>query len=220
MDNNLVEQAINSALKCNWAEAIKANKAILLEDPEDTEALNRLARAYCESGNIKKAKKTSLKVLEIDLLNKIAEKALIKYKSAKKSNIPGFTSANASDFIGAKALNFIEEVGTTKQTGLLNLCSDDLISSLDSGDEVFLSTHTHRVTITTKGRKYIGKLPDDLSARLRQLSKNGYKYKVLIKSADKEAVKIFIKETERGKGYENIQSFPRETSESISEFDP
>lgn len=211
MDTNLVDQAINAALKCNWETAITINKSILKEDPDDIDALNRISRAYYESGDIKNAKKESLKVLEIEPSNKIAEKAIQKYKKNKKGG-------SGSDEQTINAADYIEESGTTKQTALLNLCSEDIISTVDSGDEVMLSTHAHRVTVTNLNKKYIGKLPDDLSAKLRILTKNGYKYKVIIKSADSQCVKIFIKETKRGKGFENKQSFPREVSESISEF--
>ena len=211
MDTNLQETAINAALKCNWDEAIIANKKILSEELDDVEALNRLARAYYESGGTAKAKKTTLKVLKIDPINNIAQKALEKYKTTKDAVTRNDQNVSASDFI--------EEIGTTKQTSLFNLCSIDTISSLDSGDEVFLSTHTHRVTVTNKGKKYLGKLPDDLSARLRLLTKNGYKYRVLIMSANKDCIKIFIKELTRGKGYESMHSFPRDPLESIGEQD-
>lgn len=210
MDTDLIDKAINSALKCDWNEAIKINKILLSQDKNDVDALNRLARAYLESGDIKKAKSVSVKVLKIEPSNKIAEKAIEKYGKNLPIRSKNDQNINASDFI--------EEIGTTKQTHLLNLGSDDIISSLDSGDEVFLSTHSHRVTVITHDKKYIGKLPDDLSAKLRSLTKSGYEYRIVIKSANKESVKIIIKETKKGKGCEKINSFPIEISESISEF--
>lgn len=210
MDTDLIDKAINSALKCDWNEAIKINKILLSQDKNDVDALNRLARAYLESGDIKKAKNVSVKVLKIEPSNKIAEKAIEKYGKNLPIRSKNDQNINASDFI--------EEIGTTKQTHLLNLGSDDIISSLDSGDEVFLSTHSHRVTVITHDKKYIGKLPDDLSAKLRSLTKSGYEYRIVIKSANKESVKIIIKETKKGKGCEKINSFPIEISESISEF--
>jgi len=210
MYQNLAQAAIERALKCNWSEAIKINKLLLSEDKNDIEALNRLARAYYESGNIKLAKKTSLKALKVEPSNKIAQKAVEKYKRSLPLRGKKANSINVSDFI--------QEIGTTKQTHLLNLCSEDVISSLDSGDEVFLSTHSHRVTVTTHDKKYIGKLPDDLSARLRLLTKNGYEYRIVIQSASKEDVKIIIKETKKGKGHEKINSFPIEILEPIGEF--
>ncbi|MEK7168707.1 MAG: hypothetical protein AAB778_01730 [Patescibacteria group bacterium] len=211
MDINLSDQAIQSALKCDWKSAIKINKLILADDPNDIEALNRLARAYYESGDRSNAKKVSTKVLSIDKGNNIAKKALQKYKGNKKALAGSLGQhINASDYI--------EETGTTKQVVLLNRCSEETLSTLDSGDEVILLTHSHRVTVSTLNHKYIGKIPDDLSARLRKLTKSGYKYKVIIKSTNDNCIKVIIKEIERGKGFENVQSFPRELSESLSEF--
>lgn len=211
MDHGLLDLAIQSALKCDWKSAIKINKLILDDDPKDIEALNRLARAYYESGDRNNAKKISTKTLSIDPENKIAKKALQKYNNNKKVSVESVDQyINAADYI--------EEIGITKQVILLNRCSEETLSTLDSGDEVILSTHSHRVTVSTLNHKYIGKIPDDLSARLRKLTKSGYKYKVIIKSINDNCIKVIIKETERGKGFENMQSFPRESSESFGEF--
>lgn len=211
MDISLEDQAIDSALKCNWEQAIEINKKILLDETDDVEALNRLARAYYETGDIKNAKKTTDLVLEIEPSNKIAEKAISKYKSNKAG------SNNPTDHANIDISDFIEETGTTKQTLLLNICSDNLISTLNSGDELLLATHSHKVSVTTLDKKYVGKLADDLSARIRLFTKNGYHYKTIVKSTDKKCIRVIIRETKRGKGFEDKQSFPRESSESISE---
>lgn len=209
MINNLVDTAISCALSCKWNEAIEANKEILKHNPEDTEALNRLARAYCECGELELAKKTSTKSLKIDPDDQIALKALEKYKKR---------STKVSDDQNIKASDFIEESGTTKQASLINIAQTNVVSSLDSGDEVLIDAHSHRVAITTLDKKYVGRLTDDLSAIVKKLIARKYQFRVLIKSASKEAVKIFIKEVRRGKGYESVKSFPNEVSESFSEF--
>lgn len=201
MDISLEDQAIDSALKCNWEQAIKINKKILIDEVDDIEALNRLARAYYETGNIKNAKKTTSHVLEIEPSNKIAEKAVQKYKSNKSG------STTSSDHNNIDVSDFIEETGTTKQTLLLNICSEKTISNLNSGDELLLLTHSHKVSVTTVDKKYVGKLADDLSAKIRLLTKNGYHYKTIVKSAEKNCIRIIIKEIKRGKGLEGKQSF-------------
>lgn len=213
-DNSLVETAVNSALKGKWDIAVLANKKLIRLDPSDTEALNRLAKAYCECGEIPLAKKTSLKVIKIDHSNQIAIKAIDKYKRFQQDkpdrDIIDDKNVNASDFI--------EESGVTKQTNLINISSTSVTSSLDSGDEVKIVPNGHRLAVTTLANKYIGRLPDDLSAIIKKLLKNNYKYKVLIKSVAKNEVKIFIKEIQRGKGFENTKSFPMEPLESFGEF--
>lgn len=209
-DNNLKEIAINLALNCKWEEAIKINKQILKLDDTDIDAMNRLSRAYYESGDLKHAKQISKKVLGIEQSNNIAKRALEKYGNSN-SKLP------AKDNI-VDVSDFLEEPGKTKQVNLLNVGASKAITCLDSGDELILSTHSHKVTLTTLEGVYVGKLPDDLSARLRNLVKSGNKYKVLVKSVSKSTVKIFIREILRGKEIKNVQSFPRETSESGNEF--
>ena len=61
MNNSLAQQAIQKALSGNWDEALELNKEILDSDPNNTDALNRTARAYAELGKIELAKKTAKK---------------------------------------------------------------------------------------------------------------------------------------------------------------
>lgn len=210
MDEGLTRKAINLALKCQWKEAIKINKLIIKEDKSDTEALNRVARAYLEIGDILKAKNISKKVLKIEPSNQIAQKAIEKYKRFK-------TNVNSSNEQNIDATVFLEEVGKTKLTNLINLGSPKNISKLYSGDEVKLLTYSHRSTITTLDDTYIGRLPDDLSARIRLLVKGGNIFKTFVKSVCSTNVKVFIKEIKRGKEFKNCMSFPFEKSESLDE---
>lgn len=208
MEENLAQKAINFTLECNWNEAIKTNLLILKKDTEDIDALNRLAHAYFEKGEINKAKTTSRKVLKISPSNNIAIKALEKYKLGK-------TSETKNRNIDVSV--FIEEPGKTKLTNLINIGSSKTCSCLNAGDEVILRPHSHRVTVTTMAGSYIGKLTDDLSARLRKLIKAKNVYRVFIKSANKKEIAILIKEVERGHEYKNTPSFPREILESDGE---
>ncbi len=198
MEANLAQKSISFALCCKWKEAIKSNLEILKTDPEDVEALNRLAKAYFENGEVKKAILISKSVLKIDPINNIALNSLDRFKQKKTS----------SDQI--RKTSFIEEPGKTRITTLINLGSESVYSCLSAGDEICLVTHAHKVSATTRDGKYVGKLTDDLSARMRILIKSGKKFQVYIKSTNKNIVKVFIKG-------ESI-SFPIGGSESLSEF--
>jgi tetratricopeptide (TPR) repeat protein len=207
MRKDPAQAAISAALTGEWKRAIEANLNILSDTPDDIEALNRLARAYSETGNLAKAKLTAKNVLKLDPFNPIATKCLSKWILSKKSVFNGSTNHNH----GAKT--FLEESGRTKITSLLNLGSTKTITSLDTGDMLSLNAHKHKVTVCTMDGVYVGKLPDDVSARLRVLIKQGYKYHVLVKSIAPSHVKLFIKEIDRPKKHKDTPSFNPEKIE-------
>ncbi|MGA3292156.1 MAG: tetratricopeptide repeat protein [Candidatus Microgenomates bacterium] len=208
MDTSPAQKAISFALSGNWEEAIKANLEILKGNPEDTEALCRLARAYTETGKIPQARTTTKKVLALDPVNPIAIKFLEKLKTAKagKNAVINHTSPES----------FLEEPGKTKLISLLNLGESKNFAGLDPGEEVKLVPYSHKVTIDTIDGKYIGRLPDDIAARLKNLIKEGNKYQVFIKSVTPKEVTIFVREVERGPKATDISSFPTEKIEYVS----
>lgn len=206
--DDLAQKAILSALSCEWQKAIDINEEIIKKYPHDTDALNRLARAHAELGKYKKAKETAQKVLKIDPFNTIALKALSKWKNIHKSKIRPSTPTNAHIFL--------EEPGKTKMVSLLHLGCITVLANLDAGDEVILNTHSHRVSVMTNDGKYIGRLPDNLSANLRKLIKMGNIYKTFIKSTTCTEVKVFIREMKRSEKLSDIPSFSSEKIDYIS----
>jgi tetratricopeptide (TPR) repeat protein len=212
MDTDLAQMAIAAALSGEWKEAIKLNSQILKENSGDIDALNRLARAHAENGSIAKAKTLSQKVLKIDPFNPIATKCLTRWKGLKKCQ-----GENHSSF---SAEAFLEEPGKTKLITLLYPGDSNLLAKLDAGDEVKIAPHAHRVSILTFDGKYIGRLPDDLAARLRRLIKAGNQYKALVKSVDPKEIKVFVREISRAAGYEDTPSFSSEKIEYVSFIPP
>lgn len=208
MEDDLAQEAIKQALEGNWEIAIKLNKQILSEDEDNIDALNRLARAYSEVGRLDLAKATAKKVLALDPFNTIAAKSLEKWKSAKSGEV------YKSDPI--KPQLFLEEPGKTKVISLIHLGDNSVIAKLDAGDEVKLNAHGHKISVCTKESRYIGRLPDDISARIKTLLKKGYEYAIWIKSAGKKEVKVFIREVKRPNNYFNVPSFTSEKIDYIS----
>lgn len=186
MDSELAQLAISAALTGDWTAAVDANNQILQNDPTDIEALNRVARAYCELGKITKARQISKKVLKLEPFNPIATKSLKKWEDLGDGEL---VKASLS-----KPHAFLEEPGKTKVVTLINLGEDKLIANLDCGDIVTLSPHAHTASVTTGDGKYIGKLPDNLSARIIDLIKKGIVYETIIKSVDEKNVKVFIRQ--------------------------
>lgn len=208
MDQDLAQQAVESALSGNWDQAVKLNKKILKDAPKDIDSLNRLARAYSELGDMEKARKTAKKVIRLDQFNTIAVKSLEKWKSLKKGET--ITSGPSSAEV------FLEEPGKTKLLPLIQLGDKKTIAKLDAGDEVTLNPRAHRISILTQNGNYIGRLPDDISSRLRKLIKYGNQYQVFIKSSDAKQVKVFLRETHRVEKLADIPSFSSEKIDYIS----
>jgi len=205
MESTLAQKAVNLALKGKWDEALEINLEIISTSQNDVDALNRLARCYSEIGNVNKAISTTQKVLKIDQANPIAQKCLSKWKNVTHDKSqPKETNIYES---------FLEESGKTKIVQLLNLGDNSVFANLNSGEEVSLFAHTHKVSVTDSNGKYVGRLPDDIAARIRGLIKNGVKYQVLVKSIDLHNISVFIKEIDNKTG---LTSFPPEKLDYVT----
>lgn len=201
-------QAIQTALIGNWQKAVQLNKSILEDNPNDVEALNRMALAYTVLGKSKSAKNTYQKVLEIDPLNSIALKNLKKVKndSAKDSNNGIMIQVNNI---------FLEETGKTKIVELINLAQAEILLTLRTGQAVDISVKRLKVFIS-EGKKYIGVLPDDLGKRLIKFIKGGNKYEAFIKSSNNQNVAIFIRELKKSNKFKDQPSFLQMVEKKLS----
>ena len=208
MEATLAQKAISYALSGQWEEAVKANLDLLKDNSDDIDALNRLARAYVELGKVAEAKRTALKVLKIDPSNPIAQKSLEKWKNGNTSE--------ASTAPYAPVDSFLEVPGKTKLVPLINLGDEKFFTNLDPGEEVKLFATSHKVSVVTHDGKYLGRLPDDLSARLGNLMKGGHKYQVIIKAVSPKELTVFIRETSRGKSQADTASFSQEKIDYVS----
>lgn len=201
-----VQAAIEEALNRNWQKAIELNRQILKENPNDIEALNRLAFALSESGHIKEAKKAYNKVLALNRFNPIALKNLkrLALLSPGKGAMPADTNnGQPNQFSGL----FLEEVGKTKVITLIHLAEAKVISTLHSTNPVLLVPRRRGITVTIPDGTYIGALPDDIARRLYVLMKGGNQYKAYLKSVDRNEVSVFIRELIRKPKFRNQPSF-------------
>lgn len=208
MNNKLAQKAVKAALSGDWQEAIDLNNQILENVPEDIDAMNRLARAHAAIGEKQAAIKLSKKVVSIEPLNSIANKCLQKWENLEDQNGSSDKPADASEFL--------EIPGKTKLIPLINLGDESIISQLGAADKVLLKAHNHRVCVYTRNEKYIGRLPDDIAARLKKLMEYGNEYSVYIKTSNEKSVIIFVKERKRSKDLKNIPSFSSQKIDYIS----
>ncbi len=204
----LKNQAIQTALEGNWQEAIAINKSLVQENPEDMDALNRLALAYTIMGKLREAKSTYQKVLDLDPLNPIALRNLKKLKD-KALNLSGGTPGSCIKN------QFLEEPGKTKVVELVNIAQPTIVEALRTGQSLELSIKRLKI-FALEGKQYIGVLPDDISRRLIKFIKNGCKYDAYVKSANQHKVTIFIKELKKTTRYKDQPSFTSITDSPLA----
>lgn len=210
--NNLHHQAINAALNSNWSEALKLNRQIIKEDPQNVDALNRLARANFEMGKINLAKKYYSEALKFDPYNPIAIKNLKIIKSFKKEdfNINSQTmlqqnhNGHAAQVLASL---FLQEPGKTKIVNLIKVAEPQKLSRMFCGMSVDLVVKNRKLTVVDPQGVYLGAIPDDISFKLIRLINGGSKYQIYIKSIRFNAMSVLIKETFRSKKFRNQPSF-------------
>jgi tetratricopeptide (TPR) repeat protein len=197
--NSLKNQAIQTALQGDWNSAITLNQQILQEEPENIDALNRLAFAYATLGNIDDAKGHYQKVLQLDMQNPIATKNLKRLNSLN-GKPPAPTVYKMNNI-------FIEEPGKTKVIELLNIADQKATSHLHCGEELQLQVKRMKIFVLDNDKQYIGMLPDDTSKRLIDFIQGGNQYEAYVKTVDEHKVTVFVKETFRSAKFKNQQSF-------------
>jgi tetratricopeptide (TPR) repeat protein len=195
------QAAISAALVQDWKEAIRINTALLKSNKENISLLNRLGFAYLQSGQFPLAKKTFTKVLKLDPYNQIAEKNLKKLGNVKQKDIVGSGRKQGTP------MSFLEEPGKTKIVECVNAAPFPVLSCISPGEEVELKAKNHVVEVRSLNNTYLAALPDDLSFRLIKFLAVGNTYQALVKSVNKNALILFIRELTRGKRFETQPSF-------------
>ncbi len=200
---SLEKKSIKQALNRDWQSAILTNTEILEEFPQDIPALNRLAKAQIEFGQLAEAKINLNKVLSIDTYNSVAKTNLqhVNVRSKNKNNLSVRQKPVTS-------ISFIEEPGKTKVVSLTNLGDPLIIDNIYVGEEVFIKQITKKIKIVNENKQYIGSLPDDLSNTLYEFLKIGNKYKLLIRSSSSKEINVFILETKKSAKLKGMASFP------------
>lgn len=200
--NPLIQQAIQAALANNWTEAIELNLQIIKKEPQNIEALSRLAKAYLQLNQKKIARKTYLKVLRLDRFNPIAKTQLEQLKNHKTSVKKQKKHPPLSPNL------FLEEAGKTKEIILVSLGKEKSLLSLSVGDPVKIVVRKKSISIYSQLDELLGKIPDDLVPRLIRLIKNGNQYQAWVKSVTSKSLSIFVRESKQGPKNQTTPSFP------------
>jgi tetratricopeptide (TPR) repeat protein len=199
----LNQQAIDLALNCRWEEAEKLNLELLENDPNNTQYLNRLAKAQFELGKYSECKKLYNQVLTIDPYNAIAQKNLKKVNAIKKDS----QLKNGSNATMISASLFYEEPGITTLVTLVKVAEPQKLVALSPGSLVNLNLKKKGISVTDSYGVYIGAFPDDSAYHLMRLLEGGNKYQVIVKAVKSNAVTVLVRETFRSKKFKNQASF-------------
>jgi len=218
---DLARKAIDAALVRDWKTAIAINLELIRENPLDIDSLNRLGRAYFETGQRNKAISAYQKVIQLDKFNPIALRGLSSTKSVSGTlkNFRPLTTPTTAPI-------FLEEPGVTKTISLTRLGDPATISRLHPGDPVSLVAREHCVSVMSNSSLYLGRLPDDLASRMRSFLKAGNTYGAWVKSLDttqgaaKLSLKIFMREVTRSQKFRNVPSFPITEKLTYAAFTP
>jgi Tetratricopeptide repeat len=210
----LTEQAIAAATDGDWESAVDLNKRIL-DLGADSEAENRLAKAYWEMGELAQAREHYQSALALDPTNRIAERninrlLLLMVDAGKKT-----VAAQKED--KAPVGIFVEETGKTGFAHLVDLADRRQLAQVNPGDAVELLPDGPRLAARANGNR-IGYVEPRVAARLLKLIAEGNKYTAGVTSLGAEDVRIIIRETYQDPANYGKVSFP--TAAKVSDMRP
>lgn len=148
--------AVNLALRGDWEKAIELNEEMYRRDNTDIETLNRLAKAYFESGDVDAAKRTYERVLELSELNPIAKRALLAIDRS------GALLKRQREYVDMR--NFVIETGKSVLT-TIHVDQADPVALLP-GEVVFLVIHGKATEAAPKAAKKSTKAKKDAESEV------------------------------------------------------
>jgi len=214
LKRQLVEQAIDAATAAEWEKAARINEQLLDMGP-DSEAENRLAKAFWEQGELATAREHYQAALALDPTNRIAERNINRLRTLLAE--AGKKTVAAKPGSKAPVSIFVEETGKTGFAHLVDLASSRELAQVNPGDTVELSPVGPRLMATSNGLP-IGVVEPRVAARLLKLIADGNKYAAGVTSLGDKDVRIIIRETYQDPLNYGKVSFP--TAARISDLRP
>jgi tetratricopeptide (TPR) repeat protein len=206
------EQAVSLAIQGRWTEAVAANQNILALFPSDAEAYNRLGKAFTELGQYDAARDSYMHALQIDSSNTIAEKNLQRLANLVAAAAPDPQLVPVTEGFLAPQL-FIEEMGKTGSTTLVNLAPISVLARQSAGDPVRLRIENRTLVAENMRGERLGEVEPKMGQRLISFMMAGNRYSAAISSLDM-CVRIVIRETYQHPSQAGRVSFPAKGNES------
>lgn len=209
----LAQQAISLAMQSRWQEASEVNQQIIELAPDDSQAYNRLGKAYTELGRISDARAAYEEALHRDAANLIAQRNLERLSRINESEMQELLRKAGQKL---DPTFFMEETGKTGVTLLDDVQESDLLATLTAGDQVQLEERDGRLVAAGMDGTAIGTVEERLGTRLIRLMGTGNRYQAGIVGVDGTVVRIIIRETMQSPENSGRISFPpRVSSEAL-----
>ncbi len=196
------KKAIDLAMQSRWSDAVEANETILDDFPDNLEAYNRLGKALTEIGRIRDAKAAFGRSLELSPHNPIARKNL--------DRLQQLDDTEPVDMIRGCAVGdtFVEEIGKTTVTALVNLAKPKVLLKEAPGRPVQLKSEGGVLKAIGLGGALLGQIEPRLTVRLVRLLKDGNRYEAAVRSVGEEALLLIIREVYKHPSQSGAMSFP------------
>jgi tetratricopeptide (TPR) repeat protein len=203
------QSAIDLALAGRWREAVTVNKSIVELFPDDTEALNRLGRAFLELGEYGEAREAYRKAKEQDPYNTIADRNL---RRLELLTIAGAKPIADTDVQRVEPQVFLEETGKAGVFNLSRLAPREVLAGVVAGDKVNLRASGAVLAIEGMSGEQLGIIDPRYALRLLKLMKGGNRYSANVISSAEDKLSVIIRETYQDPSQIGQISFPTRQS--------
>ena len=230
------DAAVACALAQDWRKAVEANRAVLRIVPNNIEALNRLAKALLELGELAEARDAVDGALQLDSTNTIARRnrdrleraqatapasrqKKLTWKSGratvvKEAGATYDSQATVAD-PGSSAPNvfsaqlLMSEEGKSTIATLIDATDRTAVGHLSSGETLTLSREGNRLLVHSSRGEPVGRVHPRLAQRIFSLMDAGNRYEAaFLRDHPAEGVQVIIGEVYQDPSQEGRPSFP------------
>ncbi len=226
------DAAIASALAQDWGKAVAANRAVLRIAPRNIEALNRLAKALLELGELSEARDAVDGALRLNSSNTIAcrnrdrleraEVAATITASAPAPNGAGAIGETAAEYAAGDAAQseapnrnvlsshlLMSEAGKSTIVTLVDATDRTAVGHLSSGEALTLSQEGNRLLVHSCRGEPVGRVHPRLAQRIISLMDAGNRYEAaFLRDHPAEGVQVIIGEVYQHPSQKGRPSFP------------
>ena len=230
------DAAVACALAQDWRKAVEANRAVLRIVPNNIEALNRLAKALLELGELAEARDAVDGALQLDSTNTIARRNRDRLERTeatapvsgqkkrtrksgratvvKEAGTTYDSQATVAD-PGSSAPNvfsahlLMSEEGKSTIATLIDATDRTAVGHLSSGETLTLSREGNRLLVHSSRGEPVGRVHPRLAQRIFSLMDAGNRYEAaFLRDHPAEGVQVIIGEVYQDPSQEGRPSFP------------